>query len=129
MERGFKIVFEPASCVLHSHNFYFSFTKTLKKYFDDAKLNNELFNIWPWRNFPALAGYILFKMFRDIKNILSLNKDLLYKIGWLFYSPVIRLAEFSGIILGANSKYLPARLQTLLSLANEVKKPVSFLKM
>ena len=122
MERGFKIVFEPDSCVLHSHNLYFSFTKTIKKYFDDARLNNELLNIWSWRNFPVSAGYILFKIFRDIGYILSLNKGPFYKIGWLFYSPVIRLAEFSGIILGANSKYLPARLQALLSLASEVKK-------
>ena len=122
VEKGFKIVLEPASAVLHSHNFYFSFIKTLKKYFDDAKLNNNLFNIWSWRNFPILAGYIVFKIFRDIGYILSLNKDMLYKIGWLFYSPVIRLAEFFGIILGANSKYLPLRLQTLFSLVSEVKK-------
>jgi len=122
MEKGFKIIFESESVVLHSHNFYYSFIKTLKKYFDDAKLNNELFNIWSWRNFPILAGYIVFKIFRDIGYILSLNKDMLYKIGWLFYSPVIRLAEFFGIILGANSQHLPHRLHNFFSLVSEVKK-------
>ena len=122
MEKGFKIVFEPESMVLHSHNFYFSFIKTFKKYFDDAKLNNHLFNIWSWRSFPWLAGCIIFKTFKDVGYILSLNKDSSYKIGWLLYSPVIRLAEFLGIILGAHSQHLPSRLQSHFSLVNEIKK-------
>ena len=122
MEKGFKVVFEPESIVLHSHNFYLSFIKTLKKYFDDTKLNNHLLNVWSWSNFPRLAESIIYKVLRDISYILSLNKDIPYKIGWLFYSPVIRLAEFFGIILGANSQYLPRRLQDFLSLVNEVKK-------
>jgi rhamnosyltransferase len=122
MEKGFKVVFEPESVVLHSHNFYFSFIKTFKKYFDDAKLNNYLLNIWSWRNFPMLGGYIVYKVLRDINYILSLNKDLFYKTRWSFYSLVIRLAEFFGIILGANSQYIPCRLQPLFSLVNELKK-------
>lgn len=126
MEKGFKIVFEPGSIVLHSHNFYSSFIKTFKKYFDDARLNNELFNIWPWRSFAYLAGCIIYKVIRDISYILTLNKNLLYKIGWLFYSPVIRLAEFLGIIIGANSQHLPSRLQNQFSLVCEIRKrPIS----
>lgn len=121
IEKGFKIVFESESCVVHSHNFYFSFFKTLQKYFDDAKLNHRIFNMWPWRNFPMLAGCIVFKILRDIKYILTLNKELYYKIRWLFFSPVIRLAELLGIVLGANSQYLPRRLQNRLSLVKEIK--------
>lgn len=122
MEKGFKIVFEPKSTVLHSHNFYYSFIKTFKKYFDDAKLNNQLLNMWSWRNFPTLAGCIAYKILRDISYILSLNKGIFYKIGWLFYSPVIRLAEFLGIIVGVNSQHLPCKLDSLFSLVNEVKR-------
>ncbi len=122
MEKGFKIAFEPESVVSHSHNFYFSFIKTFKKYFDDAKLNNYLFNIWSWRNFPVLTGCIVYKLLRDISYIFNSEKNTLYKIGWLFYSPVIRLAEFFGIIAGANSQYLPCRAQSLFSLVNEIKK-------
>lgn len=121
LEKGFRIIFEPQSAVLHSHNFYFSFKKTLKKYFDDAKLNKHLLNIWPRDNLPILAGYIAFKMFKDIRFILTFNRGALYKINWLIYSPFIRLAEFLGIILGANSRYLPVRLQNRLSLVNEIK--------
>ncbi|MBL7196707.1 MAG: glycosyltransferase family 2 protein [Candidatus Omnitrophica bacterium] len=122
MENRFKIVFEPRSSVSHSHNFYFSFTKTFKKYFDDAKLNKDLLNIWPWYSFPMLVGTILYKIFKDIGCILILKKRMSYKIGWLFCSPIIRLAEFFGIILGANSQCLPRRLQTLFSLVGEIKK-------
>ena len=122
IEKDFKIVFEPASTVLHSHNFYFSFIKTFKKYFDDARLNNHLFNMWSYRSFPWLVGSIAFKIFRDIGYISTLNKGLSYKISWLFYSPFIRLAEFFGIIFGASSQYLPPRLRFPFSLVNEIKR-------
>ncbi|MBL7130476.1 MAG: glycosyltransferase [Candidatus Omnitrophica bacterium] len=122
MEKGFKIVYDPESVVLHSHNFYFSFIKTFKKYFDDAKLNKQLLNIWPWYNFPILIGHIIFKVSKDIRYVLSLNKKTSYKISWLFYSPFIRLAELFGIILGANSQYLSPRVHLVFSLVSEIKK-------
>ncbi len=121
MEKGFKIVFEPKSTVLHSHNFYYSFVKTFKKYFDDARLNNRLLNIWSWRNSPILVAHIIYKIVRDSGYVLSLNKGMFYKIGWLFYSPVIRMAEFLGITAGINSRYLPGRIYSAFSLVNEVK--------
>jgi len=122
MENGYKIVFEHKSIVLHSHNFYCSFIRTFKKHFDDAKLNNCLLNIWSWQNFPILAGHIVYKILRDVSFILSLNRDMFYKIGWLFYSPIIRIAEFFGIIAGINSRCLSYRLQSVSSLVNESKK-------
>lgn len=122
MERGFKIVFEPESSVSHSHDFYYSFTKTFKKYFDDAKLNNDLLNIYSWGDFPLLAGQIVYKIFRDINYILRLNKNSFYKIVWLFYSPVVRLAEFWGTIFGSHSQYLPYKLRSFFSLVCEIKR-------
>ena len=122
IEKGFKIVFEPESVVYHSHNFYYSTAKTFKKYFDDAKLNNYLLNIWSWRNFPILTGYIVYKIFKDISYILNLNKSIFYKISWLSHSSVIRIAEFVGIVVGANSRYLPNKLRSSFSLVNEVKR-------
>jgi rhamnosyltransferase len=122
MENGFKIVFEHKSVVLHSHNFYHSFVETFKKYFDDAKLNNLLLNIWSWQNFPILAGHIVYKILRDVSFILSSNKDMTYKIGWLFYSPIIRIAEFFGTIAGINNRRLSYRLQSAFSLVNEAKR-------
>ncbi|MBU1997867.1 MAG: glycosyltransferase [Candidatus Omnitrophica bacterium] len=121
MEKGFKIVFEPKSTVLHSHNFYYSFVKTFKKYFDDARLNNRLLNIWSWRNLPILAAHVIYKIVRDLGYVLSLNRGMFYKIGWLFYSPVIRMAELFGIIAGINSRYLPGRIHSAFSLVSEVK--------
>lgn len=122
MEGGFKIAFEPDSMVLHSHNFYYSFIRTFKKYFDDTELNSRLLNIWSWQSCPMLAGHIVYKILRDIRYILSLDKSAFYKIGWLFYSPVIRLAELFGIIAGANSKYLPYRFHPYFSLVSRIKR-------
>lgn len=122
MEKGFKIIFEPRSTVLHSHNFYYSFVETFKKYFDDARLNNHLLNIWSWQNFPMLVGHVLYKVLKDASYILSLNEGVFYKIGWLFYSPIIRIAEFFGIIAAVYSRYLPYRLQSAFSLVSEIRK-------
>jgi len=122
MEKGFKIIFSSESAVLHSHNFYFSFIKTFKKYFDDAQLNNCLLNIWSWRSLPLLAGHIIYKILSDISYILSLNKNIIYKVGWIFYSPVIRLAEFMGIVFGINSQHLPHKFHKFFSLVSEVKR-------
>lgn len=121
MENGFKIVFEPQSAVMHSHDFYYSFVKTFKKYFDDARLNNSLFNIWSGRNCLALAAHIIYKVVRDSRHILSLNKSIFYKAGWIFYSPVIRTAEFFGIITGINSHRLPGRMRSAFSLVSEIR--------
>jgi len=123
IERGFKIVFEPQSTAVHSHNFYFSFTKTFKKYFDDAKFNKGLFDMWTCRNFTLLITYMVYKVGKDMRYIFSLNKGILYKLWWICYSPIIRLAEFCGTVFGVNSKYLPQRLQAFFSLVSEIKKP------
>ncbi|MBL7197177.1 MAG: glycosyltransferase family 2 protein [Candidatus Omnitrophica bacterium] len=120
MEKGFKIIFEPKSIVLHSHNFYYSFIETFKKYFDDARLNNRLLNIWSWQNLPMLVGRVLYKIFKDASYILSLNEGVFYKISWLFYSPIIRIAEFLGILLGA-FPFISEKLVTRLSLVEEIK--------
>ncbi|MGD9015408.1 MAG: glycosyltransferase family 2 protein [Candidatus Omnitrophota bacterium] len=122
IEHGFKIVYERKSIVLHSHNFYCSFIKTFKKYFDDAKLNNYLLNIWSWRNFPVLVGCIIYKIISDISYILSLNKNMIYKTSWIFFSPAIRLAEFIGTVVGVNSQYLPRKLHKRFSLVSELKR-------
>ncbi|MDO8489416.1 MAG: glycosyltransferase family 2 protein [Candidatus Omnitrophota bacterium] len=121
MEKGFKIVFEPQSAVLHSHNFYFSFTKTFKKYFDDSRINNGLLNIWSWKNCPLLIGHVAYKILKDAVYVWNLNKGVFYKIGWLFYSPVIRTSELFGIIAGINSKRLPDRLRLSFSLVSDIK--------
>jgi hypothetical protein len=122
LEGGFKIVFEPKSSILHSHNFYYSFPETFKRYFDDAKFNKGLLNIWSWKNLPLLFGHTGYKVLRDMSYIFSLNKGVFYKAGWLFYSPVIRFAELLGIIAGINSKYLPDRLRSDFSLVQEIKR-------
>jgi len=122
IEKGFKVVFEPRSMVLHSHNSYRSFARTFKEYFDDARINKRLLNIWSWRDSLGLSGHVVYKILRDAGYILSLDKGILCKIGWLAYSPVIRTAELFGIIAGINSRHLPSRLHSAFSLVSEVKR-------
>jgi len=119
IELGFKIAYEANSKVFHSHNFYHSFTQTIKKYFDDARLNNILLDRWRLTNIHILLAHIGFKLFKDIGYILKLNKSVRYKISWILYSPIIRVAEFYGIVLASFVK-LPHKLQCRLSLANQI---------
>lgn len=119
LEGGFKIVYESNSKVLHSHNFYHSFIYTVKKYFDDAKLNNRLLDRYRLFNIHILLAHVSFKLLKDIGYILKSDKNLMYKISWILYSPVIRIAEFSGITLASFIK-LPSKLERNLSLANQI---------
>lgn len=122
MEKGFKIAFEPESAVFHSHDFYRSLRGTFRKYFDDAELNNDLLDIWPWMSLPLLAVQTAYKIVRDAGYISGLDRGIVYKAGWIFYSPVIRTAEFFGIISGANSRHIPQRLRSAFSMVNETKR-------
>jgi len=122
LEKGFKIVFEPGSAVLHSHNFYYSFIETFKRYFDDTKFNNSLLGVWPRQKFLLLFGHTAHKILRDVKYIFALPKGIVYKTGWLVYSPIIRTAELFGMIAGANSRYLPRKMQSSFSLVHEIKR-------
>jgi len=121
IEDGYKIVYESGSGVYHSHNFYNSFIDTLRKNFDDAKLNNFLLNRWSFKNIHILLSYTGYKLLKDLRYIFNLDKTFLYKIGWILYAPIIRFAEFCGITLALFDK-LPRKLQHRLSLANQVIK-------
>jgi rhamnosyltransferase len=120
LEQGYAIVFEPRSRVFHSHNIYRSFSATFRNSFDEAKLNRGLFGIRIREHIPRLAGHITYKLRRDMAHIVSLDKSVFYRAGWLCYSPLIRLAELLGILAGAHNRCLPRALQSAFSLAHRV---------
>lgn len=120
LEKGFKIIFESSSEVIHSHNLHCSFIQTTKRYFDDARLNQIILNRWHFSNLLKWPAVIAIESMKDAIYILRLKRNSFYKLIWMFYSPFIRVAEFLGILLGALPS-LPPRLAHRLSLVEQIK--------
>ena len=120
LENGFKIIFENESKVIHSHDIHLSFCDTIKKYFDDAKLNQTLLRRWNPLNLSKLPVMYIFKYFKDVTYVIKEEKALFYRLRWIFYSPIIRLAEIFGILLGVLT-CIPESLAKHLSLVEGKK--------
>ncbi len=121
LESGFKIVYEPGSEVIHSHNIHSSFIRTIKRYFDDAVLSQRLLKRWFFLDLLKWLAVIAIESKEDAVYILKLKRNLFYKLGWIIYSPISRMAEFLGILLGA-FPFLPSTLVNKLSLVEQIKR-------
>lgn len=121
LEKGFQIIYEANSEVVHSYNLHVSFIKTIKRYFDESRLSQRLLNRWSFMNLLKWPAVIAIESKEDIVYILRLKRNLFYKLSWIIYSPITRMAEFLGILLGA-LPFLPASLVNKLSLVEEIKR-------
>jgi rhamnosyltransferase len=121
LEMGFKIIYEPNSEVIHSHNIHCSIIKTIKRYFDDARLSQRLLNRWSFMNLLKWLVVIVFESRQDAVYICRLKRNLFYKLSWIIYSPIVRMAELFGILFGT-FPFLPSSLADKLSLVGEIKR-------
>ena len=121
LETGYKIAFEPDSKVVHSHDFYSSFRKTAKKYFDDSMLNQKIIRRWGTLALIKLWVILVLVSVKDILYISSLQKDLLYKTNWIIRTPLIRIAEYLGTLAGAFPTIF-GRFENQLSLVAEINR-------
>jgi rhamnosyltransferase len=121
LENGFKVVYEPNSEVMHSHNIHSSFIITVRRYFDDAVLSQRLLKRWFFLDLLKWLVVIANESTQDIAYILKLKRSLFYKLNWIIYSPITRMAEFFGILLGA-LPFLSSSLVNKLSLVEQIKR-------
>ncbi|MFA4888689.1 MAG: glycosyltransferase [Candidatus Omnitrophota bacterium] len=121
LEEGYKVVFEPASVITHSHDFYCSLKDTLKKFFDDTKLNRTLLDSTP-KQPPRIKVTTICRILRnDYRFITQLPRNRWYKLRWKLYAPLVRAAQFIGMALGCNASRLPESYQAKFSLVVESK--------
>lgn len=122
VEAGFKIAFEPSSQIMHSHDFYRSLSETTERYYDDAKLNKDLFSAaFKCTVFGFLKFFVLI-LAKDYKFLFGLKqKRRLYRIKWFMWAPFVRTAQFIGMMFGVNSAKIPARLREKFSLVERIK--------
>jgi len=121
LEKGFRIIYESKSEIIHSHDIHASFVNTLRKYFNDARISQTLLNRWSFLNLLKWPAVITLESTKDKVYILRLKRNLFYKLNWIFYSNITRLAEFIGILLGI-LPFLPDILVDRLSLVRQIKR-------
>jgi rhamnosyltransferase len=121
LEKGFKIIYESNSEVIHSHNIHFSFINTIRRYFDDARLNQRLLKRWAFLDLLKLLIIIVVESRKDTAYILRLRINPMSKLNWIIRSPLMRTAEFLGIFLGTLLNISP-KFVNRLSLIEEIKR-------
>jgi rhamnosyltransferase len=121
LEKGFKIVYESKSEAIHSHNIHSSFTNTVRRYFDDARLNQRLLRRWAFVDLLKFLIVIIVESRKDTAYVLRLRISPMSKLNWIIRSPLMRIAEFLGILLGM-LPYIPPKFVDRLSLVEEIKR-------
>ena len=111
LEAGWKLVYEPGSTVVHSHDY--TLVEQFRQNFDDASAESGVAASGSGMGRPLarLPG----KMATDAAYIWRGGGTLLYRFGWILYMPLWHLATLSGAFLGARKGSLPKFLAGLFS--------------
>lgn len=115
LEKGYAIVYEPESVVLHSHDHSFAQKRNRSRQmgtsfsqFLSQTLGKRAFPLGPW-------GY---HVFSDMAFMVRAGAPFLSKLKWALLSPIHRAATHHAYYSGWNSNAKPAAVQ-LLQLKNE----------
>lgn len=127
LRAGYKLVFEPNSVVIHSHDY--GFVEQLRQNVDHTNAMVQLFDPpiyrtrWMW---IKLLLNIPGEVWRDWKFQYSseFHKDCtqLRRIRWLIWSPFWHLASVLGGWLGANLQRIPKQIRILFSRQERLKR-------
>jgi rhamnosyltransferase len=109
LEAGYKISYDPASMVLHSHN---NSLKTLfRKYFDAGTAHKIVFKNNNNVYFPLIPFFSVISTFLDFKFMLSHGYGSLSIIKWLPAAVLRHFIEATGFWLGLHFNILPLYLK------------------
>lgn len=126
LQHGHAIVFEPASVVIHSHDY--SLIEQFRQNVDHARGFDRLFNpaafhdrrIW----FKQFLGIPL-QAYKDcifvIKNPFYTHRSLCYKLNMMLFSLPWQFATVTGAWVGANFGSMPEWLKRLVSRQTRIK--------
>jgi len=118
LEAGYKLVYEPASTVVHSHEY--SLTEQFRQHFDDAGALAGLTGAGSGKGRPL--GRLFGKLVKDAAYLLRQDMPLHKRLGWLLYMPFWHLAVLSGTVLGLKRGALPDWLVRLCSRQSRIKR-------
>ena len=116
LEAGYKIVYEPASKVIHSHDY--SLVEQFRQSFDDAASKTAgAFGAEKSNPLLRLPG----KMAKDAVYVWNTDSPLPARIKWLLYIPLWHMAVLMGTVLGMMRDRLPEGLAMVLSRQARIK--------
>lgn len=120
LQAGYRLVFEPASAVVHSHDY--PILEQFRQNVDHAAGMKELFpaNIYRgWRNWLRLFAGIPKQVLADWGFTRTVepfkSQPLGRRLFWMVHSPLWHLASASGTFVGAQLRRLPVALRRGLS--------------
>lgn len=106
IEKGYKKAYSPESIVYHSHAY--SFKQQFKRYFDEYKGLNTIYNYVPVRSFWLLPAYIMKHWISDIKYLRTISLSKKRKLYWCGYSLMKNMIRYSAAYLGVKGKNFPS---------------------
>ncbi|MHB8174575.1 MAG: glycosyltransferase family 2 protein [Nitrospirota bacterium] len=117
LEAGYKIIYEPASTVVHSHDY--SLAEQFRQNFDDAASEAAGASAGARRGNPFLRLPV--KMAKDAAYIWNTAQPLPARMGWLLYIPLWHMAVLLGRLLGMIRGVLPGGVIRILSRQARIK--------
>lgn len=115
LRAGYALVYEPASRVLHSHDY--SLWQQFAQNVDHARAMQHIHHppeyavVHPSRFLRRLSEQTL----KDWRYISSMEISTARKARWVLHAPLWQLATEAGIFVGAHAEHLPASLVGLMS--------------
>jgi rhamnosyltransferase len=106
---GYKIVYEPASMVYHSHSY--SIKKLFSKYFDAGTAHKQIFKDNNNVYLPLIPFFVIVVMLLDLNFMVNRNYKLFSILKWIPNSIIRHLTEATGFWLGLHSRFLPAKIK------------------
>ncbi len=109
LEAEYKIAYEPASIISHSH--CYPIKKLFNKYFDAGTAHKQIFKDNNNVYLPLIPFFAIAVMLLDLNFMVKKNYRLLSILKWIPNSFIRHFVEATGFWLGLHSKFLPAKVK------------------
>jgi rhamnosyltransferase len=127
LRAGHKLVFEPSSIVIHSHDY--GFVEQFRQNIDHTNAMVQLFNPhvyrkrWVWIKLFLNIPREVWKDWRfQYLSEFHMNSTLRQSINWIIWSPFWHLASVLGGCIGANLQRVPKPLRILFSRQERIRR-------
>jgi rhamnosyltransferase len=127
LRAGHKLVFEPRSIVIHSHDY--GFVEQFRQNVDHTNAMVQLFNPqvyqkrWVWTKLFLNIPREVWKDWRfQYLSEFHMHNTLRQSINWMIWSPFWHLASVLGGCIGANLKRVPKPLRILFSRQERIRR-------
>lgn len=109
LEANYKIAYEPASIVYHSHSY--PIKKLFRKYFDAGTAHKQIFKDNNNVYLPLIPFFAIAVMLLDLNFMVNQRYKTISILKWIPNSIVRHFIEAIGFWLGLHSKFLPINLK------------------